>query len=164
MSKVDWAGRKIEQVLDFGGIVLLVAISVLTLIQVFLRYVAKVPFMWSEEFIRFLFVWLVWLGAVLGIPRGTHMVIEYFRDALFLGKKGLVIKFILEIAALVFLVVLVVKGWAMATFVAMEYHTTFPVSVMYKYLASPVCGGLMFLYLSLQLRMTWKELRVGNEN
>jgi len=162
MNKRSWLEIKIEQVLEFTGIVLVVAISVLTLIQVFLRYIAKVPFMWSEEFIRFLFIWMVWLGAVLATPRGTHMVIEYFRDALFL-KKALVIKFIMQIFALGLMVVMVVKGWFLAQSLSMEYHTTFPISVKYKYLASAVCGGLMFYYLCLQSWVIWKELRAGNK-
>lgn len=160
MSNRNWIDRKLEQVLYFAGVVLLIAITILTLIQVFLRYVAKVPFMWSEEFIRFLFIWLVWLGAVLATPIGAHMVIEYFLDTFFIAKKGL-IKFILQFLALGLMGVIMVKGWFFAQTLSMEYHTTFPISVKYKYLASSVCGGLMFFYLCLHLRALWNELMAG---
>lgn len=160
MSERGWVERKIEQVVDFTGIVLLLAITILTLLQVLVRYVIRVPFMWSEEFIRFLFIWMVWVGAVLAIPRGTHMVIEYFRDHLF-GKKALAIKFTMQIFSLVFLVVVVIKGWSLAQAVSLEYHITFPISVKYAYLVSVVCGGLMFFYLIIDLWRTWKDRFTG---
>ena len=89
------------------------------------------------------------------------MVIEYFRNAIFL-KKAKLIKFIMQIFSLGLMVVMVVKGWFLAQSLSMEYHTTFPISVKYKYLASAVCGGLMFYYLCLQSWVIWKELRAGD--
>ena len=162
MAKQGRFEKKIEQGIEFSGVVLLVAISVLTIVQVLIRYIIRIPFMWSEEFIRFLFIWLVWVGATLAIPRGMHMVIEFFRDTLF-GGKALIVKFIMQIFSELFLLVVVVKGWHLAESMAIEYHTTFPISVKYKFLPTAVCGGLMFYYLSLELWMTGKKLLAGKE-
>lgn len=160
---MQWLGKKIEQLLEAAGILLLLVICVLTLIQVLVRYVIKVPFMWSEEFIRFLFIWMVWLGAVLAIPWGTHMVIEYFRDAVF-GERSVVVKLIMQVFSLGLVAVMAVKGWVFAQSLSMEYHTTFPLSVKYKYLAGSVGSGLMFYYLCLECRAIWKQLLSREES
>lgn len=157
---MDFVKKKIEQIIETVGMVLLCIITVLTLSQVLLRYVIQIPFMWSEEFTRFLFIWLVWVGAVLGIPRGAHMVIDTFRDRFF-GTKAIVVKLIMQLFSLVFLLVVIIKGWSLAQSMTYEYHITFPVSVKYTYLASAVCGALMFYYLVLELWTTLRELRNG---
>jgi len=47
-------------------------------IQVVLRFLFGSALTWSEELIRFLFVWFSYLGAVLGAQRGGHIRITTF--------------------------------------------------------------------------------------
>jgi TRAP-type C4-dicarboxylate transport system permease small subunit len=42
---------------------LMAAITILTLAQVFWRYVLELPLQWSEEIARYCFVWVTFLGA-----------------------------------------------------------------------------------------------------
>ena len=51
---------KLER-LVIGG--LMAAITILTLAQVFWRYVLELPLQWSEEIARYCFVWVTFLGA-----------------------------------------------------------------------------------------------------
>ncbi len=41
--------------------------------QVFWRYVLHHSLTWSEELLRYLFVWIVLVGAPTGIPTGSHV-------------------------------------------------------------------------------------------
>ena len=50
----------VEQAI-IGG--LMAAIAILTLAQVFWRYVLEQPLQWSEEVARYCFVWVTFLGA-----------------------------------------------------------------------------------------------------
>lgn len=71
MEKPTGSGGILEQAVEFvGGLILAVA-TLITILQVLFRYVLKIPFIWSEEFTRFLFIWIVWFGAALGIPGGS---------------------------------------------------------------------------------------------
>ena len=55
---------------------LLLAMMVVLCADVFLgvfsRYVLMSTFTWYDEIARLLFVWIVFLGAAVGVRRGTH--------------------------------------------------------------------------------------------
>ena len=51
-------------------------LSVVVLLQVFFRYILNFPLAWSEELSRFLLVWVVLLGAAIGIKRKSHFSID----------------------------------------------------------------------------------------
>lgn len=131
---------------SLAGIILIIA-TLITILQVLFRYALKIPFVWSEEFSRFLFIWIVWLGAALAIPAKKHMVIEFIRDS-FPNPWPLVIRFFTDLLALCFLAIVVVKGVSLANMMSREYYVTFPVSVKYAYLASVIGGLLMLFFLS----------------
>ena len=146
--------RLVESV---GGFILAVA-TFITILQVLFRYVLKIPFIWSEEFSRFLFIWIVWFGAALAIPRGKHMVIEFLRDRL-PGPWPFRIRLVTDLLALLFLAVVVVKGISLVNMTAREFYVTFPLSVKYAYLASVVGGALMFFFLSSELRSALRRVK-----
>lgn len=46
-------------------------------LQIFSRYTALIPsYIWTEEMARFLFVWAIMLGAMLGVREGSHFVVD----------------------------------------------------------------------------------------
>ena len=46
-------------------------------LQIFSRYTALIPsYIWTEELARFVFIWAIMLGAMLGIRDGTHFVVD----------------------------------------------------------------------------------------
>jgi TRAP-type C4-dicarboxylate transport system permease small subunit len=60
----------------------LLAASVAALIipvslQIFSRYTELIPaYIWTEEMARFLFVWMIMLGAMLGVRESSHFVVD----------------------------------------------------------------------------------------
>ena len=59
-----------------------VVMVVVTLAQVFFRYVLAAPLPWSEELARYCFVWIVFLGAAIGLERGIHLGVDIFVNLL----------------------------------------------------------------------------------
>ena len=59
---------------------LVVTIAVLVFpvsLQIFSRYTELIPsYIWTEELARFVFIWAIMLGAMLGIKEGTHFVVD----------------------------------------------------------------------------------------
>ncbi len=129
---------------SIAGLILVLATSI-TILQVIFRYLLKIPFVWSEEFTRFLFIWIVWLGAALATVAKKHMVIEFIRDS-FPNPWPVTIKFLTDLLALFFLTVVVIKGISLVNLMAKEFYVTFPVSVKYAYLASVIGGLLMLIF------------------
>ena len=68
---------------------ILLTISVASIIvpvslQIFARFTELLPrYIWTEELSRFLLVWMVMIGAMVGIREGTHFCVD-----LFPGLKG----------------------------------------------------------------------------
>ncbi len=59
-----------------------VVMIVVTLAQVVFRYVIAAPLPWSEELARYCFVWIVFLGAAIGLSRGIHLGVDLFVNML----------------------------------------------------------------------------------
>ena len=49
-------------------------------LQVFYRFVLELPFVWSEEAARYLFVWAAFLGAAVAIGRREHFSITLLKS------------------------------------------------------------------------------------
>lgn len=62
--------------------ILLVPVS----LQIFSRFTQLIPaYLWTEEASRFLFIWMVMLGAMIGVREGTHFEVDVWPQ---LGKRG----------------------------------------------------------------------------
>lgn len=56
----------------------MVAILVIPVtLQIVSRYTALIPsWIWTEELSRFLFIWMIMLGAMIAVREGTHFVVD----------------------------------------------------------------------------------------
>lgn len=57
-------------------VVLMVADTAIVAAQVITRYLLKVPLPWSEEVARYMFIWLVWVGAAYATKEKRHISID----------------------------------------------------------------------------------------
>ena len=158
--KADIGGFIEKAVESIGGLLVLL-VTLITIGQVLLRYVFKVPFEWSEEFTRILFIWMVLLGAAIGIPKGRHMSIEYFRNRLF-PKYRLYVQLLMDLLGIFFLLVLTVKGYSLARLMAGEYYLTIQISLKYVFASCVVGGSLMIFYMILQVKNTLLKIISGD--
>lgn len=78
--------------------------------QVVFRYIFNNSLSWSEELIRFLFVWLTFLGGALAINNKTHIAVEFFIELLPV-KYLKYIKIFNLILIITFFASMVVIGW-----------------------------------------------------
>jgi TRAP-type C4-dicarboxylate transport system permease small subunit len=50
-------------------------------LQIVSRYTALIPsWIWTEELSRFLFIWMVMLGAMIGVREGTHFEVDLWPE------------------------------------------------------------------------------------
>ena len=96
----------VEQALGVGLILLIVtAITV----QVFTRYALGRPIAWVEESATYAFIWMVFVGASLGLKRGRHILIATFAAHL-PPRIAAALRTLVWLLVLVMLAVLVVQG------------------------------------------------------
>jgi TRAP-type C4-dicarboxylate transport system permease small subunit len=61
-------------------VVLTVAILIIPVtLQIFARFTEFIPrYIWTEEAARFLLVWMIMLGAMVGVREGSHFIVDLF--------------------------------------------------------------------------------------
>lgn len=68
--------RLIDHIEEYVAVVLLCLMCILVFAQVFLRFFFGLGFSWIDEISRLLFIWVVFLGAVVGMHRNIHIRVE----------------------------------------------------------------------------------------
>ncbi|OLC12504.1 MAG: hypothetical protein AUH29_16070 [Candidatus Rokubacteria bacterium 13_1_40CM_69_27] len=136
-------------------LVLMVVLSVDLMLGVFSRYVLVRTFTWYDEIARGCFVWVVFLGAAVGVRRGAH-----FRLHLFVGRLPprlqRAVVAVGPLAVIAFSLVLVDQGWAFVELGRVQQTPVMGISKAWIYAAMPVGGALMLLY---SLPPLWRALR-----
>lgn len=77
-TALDWLNR----LAALACHLLLVAITLVTVMQVFLRFVMNSPTSWSEEIALVFLIWFGLLAVAVGIRRHEHVAITFLRDLL----------------------------------------------------------------------------------
>ncbi len=72
--------RRIGQVVELIGAVLVLAETCILFAGVVSRYVFNSPILWTDELATFLFLWLAMIGAVVALRRDGHMRLTTFAN------------------------------------------------------------------------------------
>ena len=133
----------------------LLAVSVAILVipvslQIFSRYTALIPsYIWTEEMARFLFIWTIMIGAMIGVRESTHFEVDVWprlsprAEALvrLMGRLGVLA------AALVF----VSAGIHFTEFAWYRISELAELPLWLIYVAWPVTGVTWLVFLGEQL-------------
>ena len=125
---------------------LLVLMSFATFGNVVARYFFNNPLEWAEEFSRYAFIWIVFLGAAVCTKHGRHIVIDGL--ALALPERVRVsLAVLVDVLILALMTVLAYYGWILTIFTTQPTSTLHvPMSVVYVVVpASAVLIGLRSL-------------------
>ena len=69
------------RLLNFLLVVSVTALIVPVTLQMISRLTGLIPaWIWTEEMARFLFIWMVMLGAMIGVREGTHFEVDVWPD------------------------------------------------------------------------------------
>lgn len=138
-----------------GFLSVLLALSVATLIipvslQIFSRYTALVPsYIWTEEMARFLFVWAIMIGAMIGVRESRHFEVDVWPEVRPRAKAaiGLFSRVAVLVIALVFL-------WAGIEFTAFAWYRTSELAELPLWLIHlpwPLAGATWIIFLGEQM-------------
>ncbi len=113
--------------------------------QVFWRYVLKNSLYWSEEVMRYLNIWTIFLGISIGIPRNIHVAIDAIIRA-FKGRAKFVAVMFVYLLSLTFFIGLFGVGikFTIYNMGQLSPAMRFPMSMIYVSL--PVGGFLSILF------------------
>jgi len=139
----SWIVRAVGSLERFTG-TLFLALFLLNILRIFLRYFLGVAWLWEPDFSRLLFIWIVFIGAtVLYVAKG-HLVVDYFLNRM-QPKNRERMHFMIDLMTAIFLAVLVLKG-IQVTKVRMRIpFDTWDLPTGYAYVAVPICGAIMII-------------------
>ncbi len=124
----------------------LIAIIVVTFAQVFGRYVLNYAPASCEELARYLFIWVVFMGAPIGIRARGHMAIMLVVDRLTPSWRRAAMLLIYFVAA-IFLLILAWEGILIMFLTGSQVSPTMEVSMRWVYAAIPTGSILMLFHL-----------------
>lgn len=153
---VTAALQAVSRLVEYLLSALLCAIVVLLLSEVFFRYLLGHSLLWVEELSRFLFQWIVFVGSAVALGRGSHFTMRIAIDSAPRVIRTIAV-FILVVAALTFAMVLIYQGWELAQLAAPQTSSVLRISRFWFYLAIPVGGVLMLLYLPAMTLNAWRS-------
>jgi TRAP-type C4-dicarboxylate transport system permease small subunit len=115
-------------------------------LQVFSRYTALIPsYIWTEELSRFLFIWMVMLGAMIGIKEGTHFEVDVWPE---LGKRAnAALKIVSHLFVLVFALVFTFWGIKFVQFGWYQESELAELPMPFIFLAWPLTGATWLVFL-----------------
>ena len=100
----------IERGLQPALAALLAFITLGVFIQVCLRYLFSLSFLWGEELSLFAFIWCVFLGSAIAVRRRHHFAFD-FLAGLLRGRAAGVQRLIVDLVVASFSVFMLVKGY-----------------------------------------------------
>lgn len=144
-------------------IAIVVAVMVfLMMYQVILRYAFNNSNQWSEELVRYLFIFTVMLGAAIAVRRNSHLQIDIFLNLM--GRKTkAVFTIIATIAGIVFLCLLCGYSITLCTTALNNISAGIHVTMAIPYAAIPVGCVLMILTSIEVILKNIAELKSGGK-
>jgi TRAP-type C4-dicarboxylate transport system permease small subunit len=136
----------IDRLLHFllGATLLLLIVPVS--LQIFSRFTEIIPrYMWTEEMSRFFFVWLVMLGATLGVRERLHFDVD-FLPTLSARATHILLR-LSQTAMLIFSGVIVYWGIEFTQFGWNQTSELADMPMWWLFIAWPICGFLWIVFI-----------------
>lgn len=143
------------------GKLLLIAMTVLTCIQVFFRYVLNSSIRWSEEVPLIMMVWFGFISLAIGVKKKLHISIELLFGKMPPKVQFVMLKFV-DLSIFAFGVIMIYYGGKLAS---ITMSSTMPATKMptgYLYGIVPL-SGILVAYYSLISLLGLEKNSVGED-
>jgi len=123
-----------------------IAIVVISFVAVVCRYVFNNSLTWSEELTRYMFIWIVFLGAAIGVRQRAHIAIDLFAGRI--GPAGERLLDVVErVATIAFALLVGIPGWTFVRIGMSNLSPALEIPMGLVYAATVVGSALMILYV-----------------
>jgi TRAP-type transport system small permease protein len=150
---IDFYHRLLTWLMVASVAILVIPVS----LQIISRYTALIPsYIWTEELSRFLFIWMVMLGAMIGIREGTHFEVDVWPE---LGRRANAgLRIVSHLFVLVFALVFVYWGIGFVQFGWYQESELAELPMPFIFVAWPLAGATWCLFLGTIFIDNWRIL------
>lgn len=137
-------------------LVLTVAILIVPVtVQIFARFTEYLPrYIWTEEAARFLLVWMIMIGGMVGVREGTHFVVDLFPSLE--GRRKAALDILSNIFVMVFAFVFLWWGIEFTDFAWYRISELAELPLWTIHIAWPIAG---FTWLVFAGERMWDDVR-----
>jgi TRAP-type C4-dicarboxylate transport system permease small subunit len=141
-----WYSWVLTQLLVVSIAVLVVPVS----LQIFSRYTELIPsYIWTEEMARFLFIWTIMVGAMIGVRESTHFEVDLWPRVP--ARIEAAVKLVSRIGILVMALVFVWAGIEFTKFAWNRISELAELPLWLIHVAWPVTGATWLIFLGEQM-------------
>lgn len=134
------------KVASWTVLILMAVMCIVMLIQVFSRYILNAPLTWPEEVSRYLFIWIVYLGAAIAFRYKAHLGMDFAAAKLPPAYRNWLERFV-ELLLLTFLILVIYISREVLEVTSLQKSPVIHLSLNWVYLSFPVASALMVLDL-----------------
>jgi TRAP-type C4-dicarboxylate transport system permease small subunit len=155
---IGWYNR----ILDSLAALLMGAIVVIMVVQVFARYVLNDSLIWAEELCRYLLIWITFLFIGIAYQRGEFIAVDVVPNML-TPRWRFVLKLVVTVPVIVFLWLMVTNGYTHATRFSAQVIPAIDflwssltgervkVPIVWVYISVPIGSALLILHIAISL-------------
>jgi TRAP-type C4-dicarboxylate transport system permease small subunit len=140
-------------------LLLVVTVAVIILpvtLQIFARFTDWLPrYIWTEELARFLLVWMIMIGSIIGVREGAHFTVDLFNNLR--GRTKAAMDILAGLFVLVMAIVFVVYGWEFTDLAWFRISELAELPLWTIHIAWPIAGVSWLLF---QGERMWDDLQV----
>lgn len=162
---IDKVKIGLDRVLGTFLSVLMAALVVDVIWQVFTRFILGQPSSFTDELARFLLIWVGLLGAAFAVGQRLHLAIDLVSDGLS-PRRRQVLGVVIESVVLAFAVgVMLVGGWQLVSLTLLLGQTSAALGVPlgYVYSVLPLSGAIMAFYAIVFIGQHLRGVRTSTE-
>jgi len=139
---IDFYYRLLDVLLIVTVAILIIPVS----LQIFSRFTALIPsYIWTEEMARFFFIWMIMIGAMIGIRDGSHLDADLW--PVLQPRANALLRIVSNVFVLVFALVFI---WYGIRFVQFGWDQTSELAELpmpFIFVAWPLAGCTWVLFL-----------------
>ena len=129
-------------------------------LQIISRYTDLIPsWIWTEELSRFLFIWMVMLGAMIGVREHTHFEVDVWPELK--PRHAALLRIVSHVFVLIFALVFIWWGVEFVRFGWSQNSELAELPMAFIFMAWPVAGITWVLFLGESFVANIRILRGG---
>jgi TRAP-type C4-dicarboxylate transport system permease small subunit len=142
-------------------LVLTVAVLIIPVtMQILSRYTHLIPpYIWTEELARFVFIWMIMIGAMIGVRESTHFDIDIWPRLS--ARKNAALRLVSNVLTLVFALVFVWSGYEFTAFALYRISELAELPLWVIHIAWPITGLTWIVFLGEQFVDNIRILAAG---